>query len=241
VKRVLFLLALTIQTSFAGARHFTFLYEAPTAAPGSFELENYATGVFRDAKFRGIDFRHELEIGLTDHFQASLYFANWHYDYEERAFAYDTASVEFIYNFTNPAADFIGLSFYQEIGAGRRASESETKLIAQKNFGPLILLYNFTVEAEWEGKGLHERNGELQQAIGASYEVTPRISFGAELMHEIVLPEWERDESDTNLFAGPNLSYRADRWFATVTALKQITNTEDEADYRLRLIFGISL
>ena len=42
--------------------------------------------------------------------------------------------------------------------------ESETKLIAQKNFGPLILAYNFTVEAEWDGEGLREHAGELQQA-----------------------------------------------------------------------------
>ncbi len=241
MKRILLLLVLATQTCFAGARHFTFLYEAPTAAPGSFEWENYATSLFRNSQFTGLDFRHELEIGVTPHFQASIYFANWSYDNKERAAHYDSTSVEGIYNFTNPAADPIGISLYQEIGGGRRNFESETKLIAQKNFGPLILLYNFTVEAGWKGEGLRERTGELQQALGASYEINPRVSFGVEMLHEIVLPDWRSDDADTNFFIGPNVSYRGDRWFATVTALKQLTNTADEPDYQVRLIVGVPL
>lgn len=241
MKLVFLLLALAAPTCFAGARHFTFLYEAPTAAPGSIELENYATSLFDNSRFTGVDFRHELEIGITPHFQASIYFANWSYDHEQRAVHYNSASVEFIYNLSNPAADPIGISLYQEIGAGRRNFESETKLIAQKNFGQLILLYNLTVEAEWEGESLRERNGELQQALGVSYEVDPRLSFGVEILHEIVLPDWRKDDADNNFFIGPNISYRSDRWFTAVTALKQLTNTEGEPDYQVRLIFGIGL
>ena len=30
-------------TAWAGVRHFTFLYEAPTSAPGSFDFENSVT------------------------------------------------------------------------------------------------------------------------------------------------------------------------------------------------------
>ena len=75
-----------------------------------------------------------------------------------------TALIEVIHNFTNPVTDPIGISLYQEISGGRRAFESETKLIAQKNFGPLILAYNLTLEAEWEDESLREHNGEIQQA-----------------------------------------------------------------------------
>jgi hypothetical protein len=47
---------------------FTFLYEAATSAPGSLELENWitwqrATGAER---FDQVDFRHELEYGVTE-------------------------------------------------------------------------------------------------------------------------------------------------------------------------------
>ena len=152
-----------------------------------------------------------------------------------------SSSLELIYNLTNPAADPIGISLYQEISAGRRFFESETKLIAQKNFGPLILAYNLVLEAEWEEEGLRERNGEIQQVLGVSYEISPRVSVGAEMLHEILLPAWKSSEAENNFFLGPNVSYRGDRWFATVTALAQTTRTEGEPDYQVRLIFGFSL
>jgi len=225
----------------AGARHFTFIYEAPTSPAGSIESENWTTTRFSDG-FTEADFRHELEIGITEHFQASIYFANWDYTRREnRGAHYDSSSLELIYNLTNPVTDPIGISLYQEIGGGQRAFESETKLIAQKNLGPLILVYNLTLEAEWEEESLREHNGEIQQAFGASYELSPRVSVGAEMLHEVLLPAWHSSEAENNFFIGPNVSYRGNRWFATVTALAQTTHTEGEADYQVRLIFGVSL
>ena len=225
----------------AGARHFTFVYEAPTSPAGSIESENWTTTRFSDG-FTEANFRHEIEIGITEHFQASIYFANWDYTRREnRGAHYDSSSLELIYNLTNPVTDPIGISLYQEIGGGRRALESETKLIAQKNFGPLILAYNLTLEAEWEDENLREHNGEIQQAFGASYELSPRVSVGAEMLHEVLLPAWHSSEAENNFFIGPNVSYRGNRWFATVTALAQTTPTEGEADYQVRLIFGVSL
>jgi hypothetical protein len=241
IRRAFFVLVITLQTCFAGARHFTFLYEAPTSAPGSFESENYATSLFDQGKFTGMDFRHEIEIGITEHFQASIYLANWNYDAEERATHYESASAEFIYNLTNPVTDLAGISLYEELAGGHRFFESETKLIAQKNFGPLIFLYNLTVEAESSGEGLSEHEGEIQNAVGACYEITPRLSVGAEALQEFVLPQWRTSDAATNFFSGPNVSWRGDRWFTTITALKQWTNTEGEADYQVRMIFGISL
>jgi hypothetical protein len=231
------------QPGFGGARHFGYLYEAPTTPPGIFELENYATARFGEGGFDQSDFRHELEFGITDRLQASIYFANWSYvrKGDNRGTHYDTASLETIYNFTNPAGDPIGISVYQELSAGRRVIESETKLIAQKNFGPLILAYNFTLEAEWDGEGLREHAGELQQAFGASYELAPRLSVGVEMLHEIVLPDWQCAKSDNNFLLGPNFSYRGNRWFATVTGLAQVTDTASEPDYQVRLIFGMAL
>jgi len=141
----------------AGARHFTFIYESAYIPAGSFEIENYATTRFTNG-FTEAVFRNELEIGITEHFQASIYFANWNYTRcrADRGFHYDTASIEVIHNLTNPVSDPIGISLYQEISGGRRAFESETKLIAQKNFGPLILAYNLTLEAEWEDESLRD-------------------------------------------------------------------------------------
>ena len=228
-----------------GVRHFTFLYEANTSARGSLELENWVTWqrTTGPGRFDQVDLRHELEYGVTDKFQASIYIADWFYqnDREPSGFAYSDTAIELIYNLTNPVVDPVGLSIYGELRAGDRLFELESKLIAQKNFGPLILAYNATLESVWEGNDLAERQGEFSQALGTSYEISPRISVGLELLHEFVFPGWHDEEQIRNLFVGPNVSYRRGNWFVTITALAQATDTENEPDFQLRTIFGIGL
>jgi hypothetical protein len=228
---------------FAGARHFTFIYEAPTSAPGSFESENWVTWLRTTNPERSdqVAFRHETEIGVTDRLQASIYLADWFYENDpaHSGFTYSDSAIELIYNVTNPVINPIGLSVYQEYRAGDRLFEWESKLIAQRNFGPLILAYNATLEAIWEGSGLTARSGELQQALGASYEISPRLSAGVELLQEFVFPDWRDREHVRDVFVGPNVSYRRGNWFVTTTALAQATNTPGEADFQVRTIFGI--
>jgi len=226
-----------------GVRRFAFLYEANTSAPGSLELENWVTWkrATSSERFDEVDFRHEFEFGVTVNFQASLYVADWFYsaDRKNSGFTYSDSALELIYNLTNPVTDPIGLAMYEEIRAGDRVFELESKLIAQKNIGPLILVYNVTLESVWEGTGLRDRWGELQQALGASYEISQRLSVGIEMLDEFVFPEWRDNERVRNFFIGPNVSFRHQNWFVTVTGLAQATNTPDEADFQLRTIFGI--
>jgi hypothetical protein len=246
-KLLLCIFGLLVSTSVGdgGVRHFTFIYEANTSAPGSLELENWVTWQrgTGSGRFDQVDFRHELEYGVTDNFQASIYFADWLYrsDREHSGFAYSDTAIELIHNLTNPVVDPLGLSIYGEIKGGDRLIELESKLIAQKNFGPLILAYNATLESVWEGNDLGEREGEFNQALGASYEISPRISVGLELLHEFVFPEWHDEAKTRNFFVGPNVSYRRQNWFVTLTALAQVTDTENEPDFQLRTIFGIAL
>ncbi len=242
---IAFLLTLSAASAFAGARHFTFLYEAPTSAPGSIESENTITWARTNdgaTRLDEVGFREELEIGITDHFQIGLYPLDWSYrdanHADEDGVSYDGGAVELIYNFSNPVIDPAGISIYEEISAGRQHFESESKLIAQKNFGPLILDYNLTMEAEWNGRHLEESNGELQQALGASYQLSPCVSVGIELLHEFVFPEWRDEQRTRNIFLGPNIALRHGRCFATITALAQATSTADEPDLQLRTIFG---
>ncbi len=72
-----------------------------------------------------------------------------------------------------------------------------------------------------------------------SYEISPTLLVGAELLHEIDLPEWSKAE-DSVVYGGPNLSYRRGNWWATVTPLVQMTNIASEVDVQTRLIFGFS-
>ncbi|MFZ3375033.1 MAG: hypothetical protein WA183_05720 [Chthoniobacterales bacterium] len=229
-------------SSFAGDRHFTYLYEAPTSPPGSIDLESTITWARTTgtARLDEVDFREEVEIGITDRFQIGLYPLDWNYRNLDTAsgFNYDGGALELIYNLTNPVVDPVGISLYEEIKGGDRLFELESKLIAQKNFGRLILDYNATLEAQWAGSGLGERNGELQQAFGASYEISPRVSVGLEILHEFLFPQWRDREKIRNFFIGPNVAIRHGRWFVTVTALAQATDTADEPDVQVRTILG---
>jgi hypothetical protein len=237
------LLILPATAALAGVRHFGYVYEAVTSAPGSLDVENWITWNHTSTPERvdEVDFRHEFEFGVTENFQASLYVVDWFYtaDRQHSGFTYSDSALELIYNLTNPVIDPVGLAMYGEIRAGDRLFELESKLIAQKNLGPLILAYNVTLEAVWEGTGLQGRQGELQQALGASYEISQRVSVGMEMLHEFVFPDWGDNERIRNFFIGPNISFRHRNWFVTVTALAQATNTPDEADFQLRTIFGV--
>jgi len=230
----------------AGARRFTYVYEATTAAPGSVESENWITwgaSPPEEGRFHSLDFRHEIEVGLTDHLQMGIYLANWGYREDpaahEHGFAYQSSAVELIYNLTNPTTDLLGLALYGEVRAGPEELELESKVILQKNLGRFVLAYNGTLEAKWEGDHLEERAGELSQSVGVSYEISPTFLLGAELLHEIDLPDWS-GAGDSIVYGGPNLSYRRGNWWATVTPLVQLTDVASEVDVQTRLIFGFS-
>jgi len=241
---LLFLIAIiSVQPLLAGVRHFTFIYEAPTSAPGTLESENWITWqrASDPEDANKLVFRHELEYGVTEHFQASLYFADWFYDDTRSGSGtvFEDVALELIYNLTNPVIDPVGLSLYQEYKGGYRLFEWESKVILQKNIGRWILAYNATVEATWEGEDLAETEGEISQSLGASYEINPRLSVGLEMVHEIVLPEWRDRKDIRNFFVGPNISYRRGHWFVTTSVLAQATDTSDEPDFQWRTIFGI--
>lgn len=242
----LFLALLTAAPAFAGSRRFTYVYEVTTSPPGEVEFENWVSWKTRkpdDRGFNQVDFRHEIEWGVTERLQAAIYVADWTYrrgmSPGERGFTLSGSALELIYNLTNPVSDPIGLALYQEFKGGYHLFESESKLLVQKNFGPFVAAYNATLEAEWEGEGLEERGGEFQQSLGLSYEVNARLFFGAELLHEVGFPDWSETE-DGKFFAGPNVSVRSANWWATATALAQLTRDGGEPDLQVRTIFGFS-
>ena len=228
----------------AGARRFTYLYEATTAAPRSIESETWVTwktSPREERRFQEVDFRQELELGITDRLQLAVYLADWSYLEDPgsngHGFRYDASAVELIYNLSNPIIDPIGSALYGEVRAGPDLLELESRLILQKTLHRVVLGYNAILEAVWEGEELEERGGEFAQTVGVSFELSPAWMIGLEMLHEVELPDWAEAESSV-LYAGPNLSYRRGNWWATVTSLAQVTNIASEVDFQTRVIFG---
>lgn len=237
---------LPLGSAVASARRFTYVYETGTAAPGTFELENWFTWRTHrddDTKFDQLDFRHEVEFGITDRLQAAVYLADWSYrdgrSVENHGSFYDGSAVELVYNLTNAQTSALGSAVYGELKIGEDLVTFESKVLLEKQFGRFVIGYNAGVEAEWEGDDLEERTGEFQQTAGVSYEITPRFLAGAELLHEIEFPDWD-EAGESVVYAGPNVSVRFGNWWATTTAMAQLTNVASEPDFQLRTIVGYS-
>ena len=238
-------LALSNASTFADERHFANVYETTTAPKGGIEFENWITWEAKRGNGDNTNlwkFRHEIEYGITDRLQLGIYLANWNltHDAEHRnSIRYQSASAELIYRMTNPTTDFLGSALYLEVEGGHDIFAIEGKLLLQKNIGSWVFAWNGVLEAEWSGHGLNERVCNLEQSFGVSYQIMPKFSAGAELVHDISFEDWSRSGPHV-LFAGPNVSWRFGRGYITAATLFQCTNVANAPDIQTRVIFGIS-
>jgi hypothetical protein len=206
----------------AAAPDFGYVYTAGIEEAGETEISLWAT----DRRGKGAghydaqDYRLEVERGITDRFQMSVYanFAGHHvrglgaeFEPVDRGFGFQGLSAEFKYQLIKPSKNGFGLAFYAEPGWSRivkvtgqkaREYELELKAIAQKNFldGRLIWAGNLTFEPEWEREreevspGIIESETEKELAIevasGLSYQVARRWWVGAEGRYHSVYPDW---------------------------------------------------
>ncbi|MFT4549069.1 MAG: hypothetical protein ACI8XO_004910 [Verrucomicrobiales bacterium] len=228
-------IGLSLASAAQADRRFTYSYEAKTYTPGSIELETWTTWKTRDG-FDRLDIRHEIEFGITERLQLGIYFADWRWENGEGSSFHDVA-MEAIYNLTNPNTHWIGSSIYGEVKVWEDYLELESKLLLQKNFGKLAVVYNAIIEAEWEGDGLSEEKGEFAQTLGVAYQFDPKFSAGFEALHELEIAEWE-EAGPSVVYVGPNASINFGEAFLTVAGLWQVTDYSSEPDFQLRTIFG---
>ena len=227
----------------AGSRRFAYSYETTTMAAGAMELETWATWKTHpasDPSFERFDLRHEFEYGVTDRLQLAFYFLDWRYQEsaaESGTTTFRDVAVEAIYNLTNPNASAFGSALYGEIKGSGDFIELEGKLLLQKNLGPWVFVYNIGGEIVWEND-YNDDEAELMQSAGVAYQINPAWSAGAELLHEIAVPEVEH-LGDSAVYLGPNLSWRSERLSITLAGLWQLTGRADEPDFQLRTLFSV--
>jgi len=233
------LLALSA-TAHAGNRRFAYSYETTTMPAGAMELETWVTwktGKDSDPDFERFDIRHEFEYGVTDRFQLAFYFLDWRHEKSSKKSetTFRDVAVEAIYNLTNPNTAAFGSALYGEIKGSGDYIELESKLLLQKNFGPWVLVYNIGGEVVWENH-YEDDEAELMQSLGVAYQINPSWSVGAEVLHEIEVPDVDH-LGDSGVYLGPNVSWRKDRFSITTAAMWQITQLNSEPDFQLRTLF----
>lgn len=215
-------LAIAVTTPAWAQTDFGYVYTAQTEEKGETEISLWATD--RRGKSGGHyaaqDYRIEVERGITDRFQASIY-ANFarhqiggtapEFEPIHRGFAFEGLSAEFIYAVRPPRDGRVGFAFYAEPGwariqkvSGEKNTEYELELkaIVQKNFARdrLVWAANLTLEPEWErdhreaASGIDEPDWEkelnLEVASGLSYRATPKLWLGIEGRYHSVYPDW---------------------------------------------------
>lgn len=232
-------MAAAAAVSHADDRRFTYSYETTTSPKGAWEYEQWLTWKGR-SDGDTFDFRHELEYGITDNLQMGLYLSDWSLSIPDRGSSkatWEKAGAEFIYSLSDPTKDWLGSALYGEFAIGPEEFALEGKLLLQKNFGPLSIVYNFVLEAEWEGEDYEEKVGVIENTVGLSYQISPSFFIGAETTHELEFEDWSH-AGDHVVYVGPNVSFRKGSFFATVTGLFLASDIDDEPDHQVRMIAG---
>src|SRR5690242_18675481 len=183
------LLAATALTLLPAVAHaddqlFVTVYTTDIEAEHGKEIEQNLIWRTRHANeaFNEIESRTELEYGIKDWLQGSLYL---NYDWSQThphplpsPIETDSAfsgSGEFILRVLNPYFDPVGLAFYVEPTYGAKEREFETKLLLQKNFlnDTLRTALNINLEDKWEKNdtGHFDKESALEFNLGASYNI----------------------------------------------------------------------
>ncbi len=247
------LIAATLTTASADENLFGYSYGAETLPKGKWEVYSWTTARLDKGpgNYTAIDFKQEIEYGVTDRFQVSFYFNERYHDYsggsiEEdgearnlNRFSYSGNQLALKYNVLSPYKDALGLAFYVEPGyalvtgsAGEDvlAWELETKVILQKNFleDQLVTTFNITTEFEWEkprpsGGAAYETEFVFEATGGIAYRVASNWFVGVEARYQTAFPDMNISNQESwAFFAGPTVHYGRERWWATLTWLPQI-------------------
>ncbi len=238
-----FLISVTLSQDAFGHLGTPWLYQPQTMPKGAVEYEQWVTWKTNkksDSRFEEFRFRHEIEWGVTDTFQLAFYVADWRHkrtSSEEHTYFHDVA-VEAIYQLQATNPDQMGMALLGEVKYGSEFFELEGGLLLELELDQIGLLYNFVIEAEWEGQDFDEDKGKIKNAFAVTYEPTPSTTLGLQAIWEVEFPDWS-EQGDDVVYIGPSISTQSDGWWIAVSPLFQVTNIDSEPDLQVRLVFGI--
>ena len=242
------LLPALLTPAHANERRFTHTYETDVLPQGAIEIEPWTTMTPGPL---GLSFanRLEFEVGLTDRLQTAWYFNSA--SPAGGGFEFAGVSSEWKYNLLSRAVNPVGLALYAELGLGGQEIELEGKVLLDKELGKTVLAYNLVGELELEGEVEDgeieewEREGKIENVLGASTRVGKAFTLGAEFENGL---EFHGGLEGVSFAVGPAAGYGTPEWWAAATALYAIGAIEDgafeastEEAIEIRVLFGINL
>ena len=232
---VLALVVLLLASSAARAdrRSYVWTYEYQTKPPGGVELEHYMTAKTGDLDAKSMtswEHRVELEIGLTDRWDFSIY--QIFNQPPGGAFHYDSFQLRTRYRLGEAGQWFADPLLYFEYRRPQNLTspnKAEGKLILARDFQKVNVAVNlieqvkFAPGSEWE----------TAYTAGVSVEPNPVLKLGAEAFGQLVTDE---DEAH---YLGPTISLAREGWFYSVGLGFGLNDHAD--DLQARAILGVDL
>ena len=251
----------------ANPRPLPFTYPYQTLPEGTLELEQYVDLIpvrvareLPDGTTEGVfsvrsELQTELEYGLTDRLEVALYFA-----FSQGA----SATAPFLqfkglkqrahYRFAELGEWPVDVGVYLELAEGHSELEFEEKLLLSRRFGAFEVAANLWAEQEWYFQ-TRETKYIYNPTAGVTYEVSPRLSVGAEYwargrFDEQTAAAGEDSDSPraTVHFAGPTLLLQGKKAWIAAGAYARLDRLGDGAatgdpfgKLWIRTIVGIDL
>jgi len=230
-------IVLTSTAAFADRRAYVNTYEYLTNPRGTIELETYST--FRDANLAtsvGDQWNHmfELEYGITDHWDVSLYQVV--VQDPGKGLAYDGFKLRTRYRFGERGLFLVDPELYLEVIRTANFAKPwkvEGKVILAKSFGAFNVSTNLIYEQNASFKSV---GPEFGYAVGAGWEYSPALKLGLEAFGTF---EPEDGAIEAKNFVGPVVSFAGKSiWFAIGAGAGIGEHSES---LRVRSILGIGL
>lgn len=224
---------LVASSSLAHESIFTYSYEPSTEPKGELEFEQHVTSrIGRNADvgqtaFHRVQLREEIEYGVTDNYQVSLYFNHQYETFKDPAtgqrrsdYRQTGFSLENKYMLLDPRDHAIGLALYLEPTYDGPNFELEQKIIIGQRHGDWRWALNLTHATEWEDH-FRGKEGEVELSFGIARKIGSHWTLGVEVRDHNEIPEYKRWEN-TAIYLGPVVCYKRAGWFGTLSVMPQI-------------------
>jgi hypothetical protein len=261
----LYCLAASTLVTCASERYFTYTYEPETMPKGAWESEQWFTlradrnQAVGQEDFSLWEFRQEIEYGVTDQYNLSLYFNESFESYHDPTansevsnLRFDGVSLENRYMLLSPVDHSVGLTLYLEPRISGDQAELEEKIILGQRYGDWKWAFNLGHATEWTDH-FHTVEGEVEASLGINRRLNRHWSLGVEARDHNEIPNYSRWEN-TALYVGPVVTYQQRNWWVSLTVMPQVygvnflgnpdqnshLDLEGHERWNARLIFGAS-
>jgi hypothetical protein len=217
--------------AYADRRNYVWTYQYVTMPKGQGELEFYQTTKLNETD--SWEYRLEVEQGLTDHWDISVY-QIFKQD-EGESFKWDAVQLRTRYRIGEEGMYFLDPLLYFEYNRKtdlKKPNKLEAKVILAKTVEKFNLAINPVYEYFFAPGSEHE----IGLDVGMSWQFHPVFTAGIESTTRI---EFEDDETETSSYMGPTVSLAHGGWWYTLGVAFGLNDESDDA--RVRFLMGIEI